>query len=174
MLSIAGNSDSPFIATTTGVHLATHSHVAHELLVAHGLVGFVDGSGTGGRHAVAVAGVAATVVVATEVACFQTALVRTARALRKNRPRYPFIITVYVVVARNRRWPSCTCDGLQMLLAVNLHGGSSGGEYLLCGKQHASLQSSSHPQSHSSPGSTTPLPQIDVCGSAQREINTAD
>jgi len=55
-----------------------------------------------------------------------------------------------------------TCEGLQTLFAVNLQGGSSGGEYLLCGKQHASLQSSSHPQSHSSPGSTTPLPQMDV------------
>jgi len=64
-----------------------------------------------------------------------------------------------------------TCEGLQTLFAVNLHGGSSGREYLLCGKQHASLQSSSHPQSHSSPGSTTPLPQIDVCGSVRIETN---
>jgi len=64
-----------------------------------------------------------------------------------------------------------TCEGLQILLAVNLHGGSSGEECLLCGKQHASLQSSSHPQSHSSPGSTTPLPQIEVCGSIKIENN---
>lgn len=60
-----------------------------------------------------------------------------------------------------------TCEGLQTLFGVNLQGGSSGEEYRLCGKQHASLQSSSQPQSHSSPGSTTPLPQIDVCNSAK-------
>lgn len=59
----------------------THSHVAHELLVAHGLVGFVYGGGTSGRHAVTIAGVAATVVVATQIADFQIALVRTARSL---------------------------------------------------------------------------------------------
>lgn len=64
-----------------------------------------------------------------------------------------------------------TWEGLQTLFAVNLHGGSSGGEYLLCGKQHASLQSSSHPQSHSSPGSTTPFPQIDVCGSIKQTFS---
>jgi hypothetical protein len=31
------------------------------------------------------------------------------------------------------------------------------------------LQSSSQPQSQSSPGSTTPLPQIDCCGSTENE-----
>jgi len=36
------------------------------------------------------------------------------------------------------------------------------------GKQHESLQSSSQPQSHCSPGSTTPLPQIDDCGSVKQ------
>lgn len=38
------------------------------------------------------------------------------------------------------------------------------------GKQHESLQSSSQPQSHSSPGSTTPLPQIACCGSVKHPL----
>lgn len=57
------------------------------------------------------------------------------------------------------------CDGLQLAVEVSVHGRSSGSGCRDIGKQHASLQSSSQPQSHSSPGSTTPLPQMERCGS---------
>lgn len=50
-------------------------------------------------------------------------------------------------------------------LGVNVHGFSSKRGWRDIGKQQVSLQSSSQPQSHCSPGSTTPLPHIDCCGS---------
>ena len=68
-------------------------------------------------------------------------------------------------------WVLHTCDGLQTLCGVSLQGGSSGGGYLRCGKQHSSRQSSSQPQSHSSPTSTTPFPQMADCGSATPRIS---
>jgi hypothetical protein len=61
-----------------------------------------------------------------------------------------------------------TCEGLQALRGVSLQGGSFGRGLLDMGKQHWSRQSDSQPQSHSSPGSTTPLPQMAVCGSVKQ------
>lgn len=61
-----------------------------------------------------------------------------------------------------------TCDGLHILFGDKRHGGSSMLAYLLIGKQHWSRQSSSHPQSHSSPSSTTPFPQIAAFGSRKK------
>ena len=56
-------------------------------------------------------------------------------------------------------------DCLVMVIFTYRHGGSSGGGFARIGKQHGSLQSSSQPQSHSSPSSTTSFPHIASCGS---------
>ena len=53
---------------------------------------------------------------------------------------------------------------------LNVHGLWSRVICLDIGKQQLSLQSSSQPQSHSSPGSTTPLPQIACCGSVKQPL----
>ena len=45
-----------------------------------------------------------------------------------------------------------------------------GRNFVLCGQQQSSRQSSSQPQSHSSPSSTTPLPQMAICGSLKQPL----
>lgn len=64
------------------------------------------------------------------------------------------------------------CDGLQLARGVSVHGFSSEIGRVDIGKQHVSLQSSSQPQSHSSPGSTTPLPHMACCGSEKIKHKT--
>ena len=55
--------------------------------------------------------------------------------------------------------------GLQSLFGFNVQGFSWGGKEVLWGQQQSSSQSSSQPQSHSSPASTTPFPQRAFLGS---------
>lgn len=63
----------------------THPHVADELLVAYGLVRFVDGWRTLGATTVAKARVPATVVVPALIAVAQSAAGRATRALKHAR-----------------------------------------------------------------------------------------
>ena len=58
-----------------------------------------------------------------------------------------------------------TCVGLQAFPGLSVQGFSSSPNSVLCGQQHCSSQSSSQPQSHSSPSSTTPLPHSAILGS---------
>lgn len=62
------------------------------------------------------------------------------------------------------------CDGLHKARGVSVQGRSSDRGCRDMGKQQESLQSSSHPQSHCSPGSTTPLPHIECCGSVKHPL----
>lgn len=63
------------------------------------------------------------------------------------------------------RVKALACDGEHLLDGRRVHGRSPIAWTLRIGKQHFSWQSSSQPQSHSSPASTTPLPHIAVWGS---------
>ena len=65
-----------------------------------------------------------------------------------------------------------TWDGEHTLLGRNVHGVSYFLGLFFMGKQHDSSQSSSHPQSHSSPISTTPLPQMAFCGSVKQPLES--
>ena len=70
-----------------------------------------------------------------------------------------------------RKWigsVKSTWDGEQVVDGLRVQGLSPGSWILRIGKQHFSWQSSSHPQSHSSPASTTPLPQMALWGSINK------
>lgn len=65
-----------------------------------------------------------------------------------------------------------TCDGEQTLLGRSVHGVWYFFGLFFMGKQQGSSQSSSQPQSHSSPISTTPLPHMAFWGSVKQPLES--